>query len=374
MIPLFSLGLLWWCALFAILLATSLGALCQPWMATRRQRDNNAPPVSILIPLKHETPGLFDATRSALEQAYPDFDVTFTAAENRSPAIETACRAAKNSIRWRLIQSENDASLLNPKIRNLQGAIASARHDLILCKDANTILPADLLARMVKQKHPGIGLVAAVPIMRAPKSFAGWIECAIINSWNARLLLAASCLGRGYGLGAAMLFRRSDLERAGGIKAIGNAVADDQALSAALAGIGLKTIFGGQTVDQVTSVMSLKELFQRHIRWVVCRRIEAPLAFVLEPFTGGLAASVAALFMAPSPAAALLFMIGTLSLWGLVETALAALKGWPVSLISPLAVACRELLFPAIWLGAFFAREIRWGEAVIPVPPGRRVG
>ena len=96
---------------------------------------------------------------------------------------------------------------------------------------------------------PGVGLVVAVPVAVRAESVGGWIEASIINA-HARLLLSASTLGLGFGVGKIMALRRSDLERAGGVAAMSQNLAEDTAISMAFARIGLRTVFAHETVAQ----------------------------------------------------------------------------------------------------------------------------
>ncbi|GLS23017.1 hypothetical protein GCM10007874_60370 [Labrys miyagiensis] len=261
----------------------------------------------------------------------------------------------------------------NPKLANLVEPIAAAAHDLILVKDAATLLPPRALRAMAAALGPGIGLVSAIPIARRPCGFPAQVEAALVNTYGARMLSAFSALGGGAGIGAAMLFRRGDLERAGGLAAIGAAIADDHALAKLLAGQGLRTVLASATVDQMLGARRLPEIWSRHLRWAICRRLEEPLVFMAEPFTGLAAACIASLGAAYSigiPAAVML--LATFLLWLAAEILLAALRRWPLSFATPLAILTRELAMPVLWLNALLARRIVWGAATIPASTRRR--
>ena len=69
------------------------------------------------------------------------------------------------------------------------------------------------------------------------------------------------------------MFRRSDLERAGGVKTMSRNLAEDTALSQGLARLGLKTVFAHRAIRQEIGARSLAEVFQRQARWSVIRPI-----------------------------------------------------------------------------------------------------
>ena len=71
------------------------------------------------------------------------------------------------------------------------------------------------MAAFLENFAPGVGLVVGVPVAVRPETFAARIEASLINA-HARLLLSASMLGVGFGVGKIMAFRRSDLDRRAG--------------------------------------------------------------------------------------------------------------------------------------------------------------
>jgi ceramide glucosyltransferase len=417
----------WWCALVALLLGSALLAALQPWLARGRAGHAERPPVSVLVPLRREEEAQSQANGALGQLDYPAFEILFSVKrdsqrtglssqgaglppheagegpgegcgqdmalhsdrsllpklnpERRALAGHTPSDPTSSGHLPQLRGEGFRAALVttaprpnfNPKLANLIEPIEIAANDLLLIKDTATVLPPNGLTAMVAALMPGVGLVCAVPIARAPHGLLAQIEAALINTYGARLLLALSALGGGAGIGAAMLLRRSDLQRAGGLETIATAVADDHALARLLGGQGLRTVFAAETVDQALGGRRLAQIWRRHLRWAICRRLEEPLAFFAEPLTGLLAACVAGCgvaYVLDLPAARLL--AATIVLWPLVETALAALKGWPLAWTTPLAILARELAVPLLWLNALLARRIVWGSASIPIPARRR--
>jgi ceramide glucosyltransferase len=256
----------------------------------------------------------------------------------------------------------------NPKIANLLQPLDAAAHDFLLVKDAGTALAPGTLAAMMRGFVAGTGLVCAVPIGRAPRSFAASVEAALINTYGARLVLAASVLGAGAGLGAAMLLDRRDLRAAGGLGAIATTIADDHALAKILGRQGLRTVLAVPTVDQDLGARRFADVWRRHLRWAVCRRVEEPMAFHAEPLVGLVAACLAAWFGADWLGISwALLLAAAIVLWPLAEMILAILKGWPVTAGMPFAIIVREMLMPVLWLAALLTREIAWGSTRIPV-------
>jgi len=363
----------WWCVAIFLLLLTSAGALLQPWLQARRANNLERPPVSAILPVKLANPGFEAAEQSIFTQLYPDYEVLFSAAEARSPALDIVERLkhANPNVASRIMQSHCDAAV-SPKLNTLAEPLAAAAHDFILTKDSNIVFEPEMMAAYIQNFTPGVGLIVGVPIAEQPETLAGHIEAFLING-HARLLLTASALGLGFGVGKAMLFRRSDLARAGGFEAISYTLAEDTALSKGLAAIGLKTVFAHKTLRQIIGWRSLREIYDRQLRWSVIRRSHEPLTFPFEPVVSPLPAAIAAAFAAPLAGIAAGSAFGlTLFGWFGCEILIAWLKGWEVSVFSPLAFAGREILALAAWLRAWTTDDVVWANGRFDVFNGSR--
>ena len=229
------------------------------------------------------------------------------------------------------------------------------------------------MTAFVRNLTEGVGLVVAVPVAVRARNFAGRIEAFLING-HARLLLAASALGVGFGVGKTMLFRRSALAKAGGIAALSDTLAEDTAISLAFARQGLKTVFSHRTVAQETGARTFREIYERQSRWSIVRRKHERFTFPLEPLASPLPAAVAGALAAPlvSCPAWLGFFL-TLLLWFTAETGFALCKGWEVSRWSPLAFLGREFLALVAWLRAFTTHNVVWAEVRFDARQGARV-
>jgi ceramide glucosyltransferase len=363
----------WWAAALILLLGSTAAALLQPRI--RRSRIlPDCPPVSVLVPLKSDSAGLGAATRSVFAQGRSVREVIFSAAEEHSAAIDRVLEiagAAAVSGTWRLVRTAR-APGANPKVANLIEPIAVAGNDLLLIKDADTILPPRHVSEMAASMGPRVGLVVSAPICVGPASFAGVVECAAVNTYGARLLLAASALGVGVGIGAAMMVRRRDLERADALRLMSASIADDHALAKAMRRIALGTGMTAGTVTQIAGRGEAKDVWRRHHRWALCRRREEPLVFAVEPFAGAAFASIAAALAAPALGLhPLVAALSTIMAWLVAECSLAAAKGWPLSYSTVPAIIVRELLLPALWARALASGRARWredeaGSAVAP--------
>lgn len=353
---------LWWAGAMLVLLLSFVAALCFPWPRRSARPTAELPPLTVIAPIK-DMHCHFDETQSSLfAQSYPDIEIVVAAAEQESSAVVAARRIQglypRSSSRIALSYENGAAS---PKLNNLWPHIVQARDDLILTKDSNVLLMPDDVEFLVRQFEPGVGLVNTIPVASQPETFAAWVEAAIINGSYARMLMLARSIGLGFGCGKVMLFRRSDVEQAGGFESLAWALGEDAALADAMAGLGLRTVLAARVSYQLLGSRSLGGVWERQLRWKSIWRVQLPFAFVGWIFTSALLTAVAGAVAAPllgvsSWAAA----VATLGCWFVLETLLCVLKGWPVSLWSPIAFVTRELLGLLVWLRALVASEVTW--------------
>jgi ceramide glucosyltransferase len=352
----------WWLCSTAVLLLSSIAALVHPARRRTREIDNRTPRLSAIVPVKALHAGFAEAQRSLLAQDYPGLEILVTAQDANSPALAVV-RDLHERVNPRIVLSEWTGAA-SPKLNNLWPAICRAENDVVLTKDSNILLHQGDIAAFVECLGPKVGLVSAIPIARQLLSFPAWIEASIINGYHARVLMLGDAAGLGFGLGKIMLFRRSDLLRAGGFDCLKWAVGEDMAIARAIRLLGLRTVLADRLCDQALGARSFVDVWQRQLRWMTIWRVQLPAVFVVDllgsalptAFAGAVAAHL--IGMAPLTAFAVTFLG-----WCGIEWALCAIKRWPVSLWSPAAFLVRELLTPALWFRALMRNDVRWAGA-----------
>ena len=349
----------WWLCSTAVLLLSFAAALLYPVRRSRPAFESGQPPLTAIVPVKDLHTGFAEAQRSLLSQDYNGLEILVATADVGSPAV-TALREIQEPVTPRIVVSDCWAAD-SPKLNTLWPAICQAENDIVLTKDSNIVLRPGDIAEFVKCLGPAVGLVSAIPIARQLLTFPAWIEASIINCYHARVLMLGDAAGLGFGLGKIMLFRRSDLARAGGLDCLKWAVGEDMALARAMRLLGLRTVLADRPCDQTLGRRSFVDIWQRQLRWMTIWRVQLPAVFVVDLLGSGLptafAGAVAAHLIGISPAAV---FAATLGGWCAIESILCATKGWPVSFWSPLAFLARELLTPALWFRALVSNKVRW--------------
>ncbi len=356
----------WWTCSIAVLLLSFLAALAYPLHKLPSNAPANFPPLTAIVPIKNLHAGFVEALSSLFMQDYDGLEIIIAAAERESPAIDAARRiqTAFPSVSSRTIHSVC-ATAASPKLNNLWPALVAANNDLVLTKDSNLCLGNGDLQELVRHLAPGTGLVSSISIATHPGSFAAWIEASIINCYHARVLMLADAAGFGFGLGKIMLFRRSDLIRAGGFDRLAWALGEDQALANAIAGLGLRTVLADRVSHQALGSRRFFETWQRQLRWMIIWRVQLPAAYFGDLLGSAIPTAVAGALAARAAGFAPMHVAAaTLAVWLCLESFLCFAKGWPISLLSPFAFLAREILTPLLWLRAWTTAEVAWAGTV----------
>lgn len=356
----------WWTCSIAVLLLSFLAALAYPSHHLQSNASARFPRLTAIVPVKDLHAGFIEALSSLFMQDYDGLEIIIAAAERESPAIDAARRiqTAFPLVSSRMIHS-TCAAAASPKLNNLWPALVAANNDLVLTKDSNLCLDKGDLRELVRHLAPGTGLVSSISIATHPGSFAAWIEASIINCYHARVLMLADAAGFGFGLGKIMLFRRSDLIRAGGFDRVAWALGEDQAVANAIASLGLRTVLADRVSHQVLGSRRFSEMWQRQLRWMIIWRAQLPAAFFADLLGSAIPTAVAGALAARAAGFAPMHVAAaTLAVWLCVESFLCFARGWPISVWSPFAFLAREILTPLLWLRAWTTDEVAWGGTV----------
>lgn len=313
-----------------------------------------------------------DTLRSSFGLSHHDHEVLFCAASEGDSAVGAVRRLMKEHphVRARLLIGDDRISA-NPKLNNMLKGWREARHDWIVFADSNLMLPPDYLEQVQATWREDTGVVCAPPIGSRPAGFWAEVECAFLNTYQARWQYAADSIGFGFAQGKTMLFRRDMLDSQGGVAALAGELAEDAAATKIVRNAGLRVRLAGPPFFQPLGRRSASHVLARQLRWAQLRRLTFPHWFALELLTGSamplLAMAMAAEALDVSP---LIAVAGLAALWFGAEAFLARIGGWHLSWRAPFAWLLRDLLIPAIWLRAWTANAYQWGGHKVAWQPG----
>jgi ceramide glucosyltransferase len=227
--------------------------------------------------------------------------------------------------------------------------------------DSNVLMPPDYLQRLLAGWRADTGLLCAPPIGCMPHGFWAEVECAFLNTYQARWQYAADTVGLGFAQGKSMLWRRADLERAGGIRALGDEIAEDAAATKVVRRAGRRVRLVDRAFGQPLGRRSAAQVWSRQVRWAKLRRATFPAFFIPEVWSGSLAPLLAAAFAAQSADVTTTGVTAALAVaWYGCDALLARLAGWHLGRWSLLAWIARDLMLPMLWVQAWLGNSFSW--------------
>lgn len=244
----------------------------------------------------------------------------------------------------------------NRKVGKLMLLGGRARYDAWVLNDSDIRVPPDYLDRVVAPlEDPKVGVVTS--LFRASSDTAAgraeslWVAVGFMPS-----LLVARVVGvREYGVGATLAFRKADLARIGGFRALADYVADDYMLAKSIAKLGLRAELAS-TVVETTLGGSWADVWRHQVRWARTIRVSRPDGYAGLPVThAGLWASVLWMAGAPGLAAALLILRAAMA-WvtgrAVLHCPLAARWFWAAPLL--------DLASFAVWAAGLLGGTVEW--------------
>jgi ceramide glucosyltransferase len=357
----------WACALFAVLatLLHLVSTLLAAYRARPRDFDTSfstAAAVSVLRPVRGLDPYDELTLRSGFELKCANYELILCCADADDAAVPAIRRllAEYPHVDAKLLIGRDDVSS-NPKLNNLIKGWRAARHNWIVMADSNVLMPPDYIDRLLKGWKPDTGLLCAPPIGGFPHGLWAEVECAFLNTYQARWQYAADTVGLGFAQGKTMLWRRDVLERAGGIRALGIEIAEDAAATKVVRRAGRRVRLVDRAFVQPLGWRSMAQVWARQVRWARLRRATFPFYFLPEVLSGGLPPMLAAGFAAAAADISIAGVIVPLvAFWYGCEAYLARSAGWHAGRWSPLAWLIRDLMLPVLWAQAWLGNTFSW--------------
>jgi ceramide glucosyltransferase len=323
----------------------------------------DCPPVTIIRPLCRINNFERETLASTFALDYPDYEIIFCLEHGDDPVAGLVYSLMERHphVQAQLLIGEERRST-NPKLNNVLKGWDAARHAWIIMADSNVLMPRDYIQQLMGRWREDTGLVCSMPIGARPGNFWAEVECAFLNTFQARWQYVGEALGQGFAQGKTMLFHRNVVDQAGGmLKALGAEIAEDAAFTKMVRGAGLRVHLVDTPFDQPLGDRTAAEVWSRQARWSVLRRSTFPLMFMAELFAGGFFPIVAGIYAAwQYDVNVAVVAAGLGAVWFGSEAILARAAGWHFSARMLLACATRDVLLPALWAEAWLKKDFVW--------------
>lgn len=357
------------------LAALSCGLALWQWRVARKfplhekiAVENFAPAISILKPLKGCDATTRESLQSWLRQNYTgQVEILFGVADENDPVCEIvrALLAENPAANARLVVCQNLTGA-NAKVAKLAQLEKLAQHGLILVCDADVRVPPDFLANFVAPlRDEKIALVNCFYRLANPTTNAMRWEAVAINAdfWS-QVLQSAALKPLDFALGAAILVRRSSLNKIGGFATLADCLADDYQLGNRLAKNGGGIALCPVIVECWDAPMNWRQAWKHQLRWARTIRVCQPLPYFFSILSNAslwpllwLPVSIIATKPFCAPLAAILFLLVRILIAQNLQRRFTPER----KLISPAwLVPFKDVLGTAIWLNAFAGNTVEW--------------
>ena len=248
----------------------------------------------------------------------------------------------------------------NPKLNNVCKGWRGAAYDWIVMADSNVLMPRDYIERLLAAWRADTGVVSSPPAGGRPQGFWAELECAFLNTYQLRWQYTSAAIGLGFAQGKSMLYRRSQIEQAGGIRLLAAEAAEDAATTKVVRDLGLRVRLVDAPFEQPLGYRSAGEVWARQLRWAQLRQASFRQYYALEILSGSLGPLTAAASVVAALGLPLGSVVALAAIWYGAEAALARAAGWHLSLKSPAAWMLRDALLPLLWIGGWLGRGFVW--------------
>jgi ceramide glucosyltransferase len=361
-------GALYFCLTFTVvhLASVLIAALrCRSRRSSGLRPTNvggEAPGVTLIRPVCGIDNFVTETLASSFQLNYARYELIFCIASADDPAVGLVTRltAQHSTVVARLLIGDDRISA-NPKLNNCVKGWKAARYEWIIMADCNVLLPPDFLQRMLASWRSDTGLVCSTPIGARPKGFWAELECAFLNTYQAKWQYVSEAIGLGFAQGKTMLWRKQLLEQAGGIRALAEEIAEDAAATKVVRAAGLRVRLVDHSFEQPLGQRKLKEVWARQVRWARLRRATFPLYHLPELFCGSCFPTIAAVYAAFAAGLNVIPIVVILwFVWFSAEMLLAYVAGWYRSRRMFFADLIRDLMLPILWIDSWLADDFVW--------------
>ncbi len=336
-----------------------------------------APPISVLKPVRGLDPGAYENFASFSRQDYPEFEILFAVNDAADPAVPIVRKLIANfpgrSIRLVVVEERLGP---NTKVSNLCRLVREARHDLLVVTDSDVrVEPGYLRSIAAMFRDPGVGGVTALYRGRDNLQFVAAMDCVGSSAaFCGAALVARELEGLKFMMGSTMATTKERLAEIGGFEAMVDLHSDDYELGRRIAARGYRIELLPDPVWMAFPSQTLGVYLRHELRWAIGIRNIRPGGHFGMLFTHGLPWAIAAALVAPSAAVGAAFigayfvlrfaMAWAVGVWGLHDPVLRR-RFW--------LLPVRDLLSFFVWLASFGMNRIEWRGSSFTLEKGRMI-
>jgi len=343
------------------------GLLCV-WAAGRffaRPVVRNAyrPPVTVLKPLYGLDKDLENNLRSLCTQDYPDYQVVLAVQRVDDPALPLLRRlAAEFPGRVTLVVHPSEP-VVNGKVQNMCNALTAARHDILVISDSDVRAGAAYIADMVAPlADENVGYTCSIYRSVAADRWFEKFELLNLNVDFVPSLMFSSITGAAhFCIGASTALRRSDLDRVGGMAALGQYLVEDHEMGKRIKTLGKRMVLVPHVIEIVCDYPSFPQWWRHQVYWDQNTWAANPTGFALTILTRAVPFALLFAALRTFDATGLIVLLSTISLRMVTAAWISGLylddrEGVKALWLLPL----RDIIALASWYAALTRRTFEW--------------
>jgi len=338
---------------------------------------DEAPPVSVLKPVRGLDPDAYENFASFCRQDYPEFEILFAVNDAKDPVVPIVQKLIADfpgqSIRLIVVAERLGP---NTKVSNLCRLVREARHDILVITDSDVrVEPGYLRSVAAMFRDPAVGGVTALYRGRDNLQFVAAMDCVGSSAaFCGAALVARELEGLKFMMGSTMAATKERLAEIGGFEAMVDLHSDDYELGRRIAARGYRIELLPEPVWMAFPSQTLSAYLRHELRWAIGIRNIRPGGHFGMLFTHGLPWAIAAAWVAPSAAVGASYlgayfvlrfaMAWAVGVWGLHDPVLRR-RFW--------LLPVRDLLSFFVWLASFGMNRIEWRGSSFTLEKGRMI-
>src|ERR1700722_10476500 len=339
--------------------------------------NGDAPPISVLKPVRGLDPDAYENFASFCRQEYPEFEILFAVNDPEDPAVPVVQKLIAD-FPGRAIRLFLVAERLGPnvKVSNLCRLVREARHNLLAITDSDVrVEPGYLRSVATMFRDPGVGGVTALYRGRNNFEFVAAMDCVGSSAaFCGAALVAREIEGLKFMMGSTMATTKERLAEIGGFETMVDLHSDDYELGRRIALRGYRIELLPEPVWMAFPSETLGAYLRHELRWAIGIRNIRPGGHFGMLFTHGLPWAIAAAVVAPSVDVGAAYlcayfvlrfaMAWAVGIWGLHDPVLRR-RIW--------LLPVRDLLSFFVWLASFGMNRIEWRGNFFMLKKGRMI-
>jgi ceramide glucosyltransferase len=331
-------------------------------------------PLSVLKPVAGIDDNLEANLESFFRQDYPKYEIVFGVQGEEDPALELVRRMMRehSGVEARVVVHDGGRGI-NPKVSNLRAMLTAASHDVVVVSDSNIRAHDTYLRELeAEMSPPNVGLVTSLFAGVGERTFGALVENSHLNATVvAGVVVPTEVFNHPIAVGKSMMFRRSLIEKIGGLESVAYVLAEDYVIGRMFYEAGFDVRLCPRPVENVNADTTLPAFFKRHLRWSMIRLRLQPFAFFVEPLTIPLFTAAIVLALGGPPLLTLAWAVTITVVRDAVQWIL--MRGSRGLVRALLVFPVREVCVVAIWLATFPKRHIIWRGNRVRVSAGTRL-